>query len=297
MRREKSFLTHRGRYLLSAFACAICFGAAVDHQPVVRVAGGSIAGTAEPPGAVFRGIPFAQPPVGKLRWRAPQPLEPWKGVLAATHFSAACMQNPLGTGSFLTPLAKLYGREYPQTKIAMSEDCLYLNLWTPAWPPPQAAAPVMVWIHGGSNVIGSGTEGSYDGTALARKGVVVVTINYRLGPLGFFSHPELTQESPHHASGNYGLLDQIAALQWVRDNIAQFGGDPGRVTVAGESAGSISVSGLMASPLSRDLIAGAIGESGAMTSSLPPRPLAEAEQDGVKFGAAAGASSLDALRA
>jgi para-nitrobenzyl esterase len=299
MRREKSFLTHRGRYLLSAFACAICFGAAVDHQPVVRVAGGSIAGTAEPPGAVFRGIPFAQPPVGKLRWRAPQPLEPWKGVLAATHFSAACMQNPLGTGSFLTPLAKLYGHEYPQTKIAMSEDCLYLNLWTPAWPPPQAGAPVMVWLHGGSNVMGSGAESIYDGAALARKGVVVVTVNYRLGPLGFFSHPELTQESPHHASGNYGLLDQVAALQWVRDNIAQFGGDPGRVTVFGESAGSIDAGLLLCSPLAKGLLQRAIMESGPVLLALNAASLEKGEHFGkevARLAGLSGASEIEQLR-
>ena len=183
-------MTGTGRGLLGAFACAICFGAGLENPPIVRVTGGSVAGTVQASGGIFKGIPFAQPPVGKLRWRAPQPVEPWKGVRDATHYSAACVQNPLGTGAFLTPLAKLYGRDYPQTKIAMSEDCLYLNLWTPSWPPPHAGAPVMVWIHGGSNVMGSGAESSYDGTALARKGVVVVTINYRLGPLGFFSHPE-----------------------------------------------------------------------------------------------------------
>jgi len=286
-----------------AFAFAICASARSDIQPVVGVTGGSVEGTvqaAPESGAVFKGIPFAQPPIGKLRWREPLPIAPWKGVRDATHYSAACMQNPLGTGGFLAPLAKLYGKEYPQTKIAMSEDCLYLNVWTPAWPPPQAAAPVMVWIHGGSNVIGSGTEGSYDGTALARKGVVVVTINYRLGPLGFFSHPEMTRESPHHASGNYGLLDQVAALQWVHDNIAKFGGNPSQVTVFGESAGSLDAGLLLCSPLSKGLVQRAIMESGPVLLALN----AANREKGEHFGSEAarllgfpGGSEIDRLRA
>jgi para-nitrobenzyl esterase len=293
-------LTGIGRGLLAALACAICFGASLENPPVVRVAGGSVAGTVQAGGGVFKGIPFAQPPVGKLRWRAPQPVEPWKGVRDATHYSAACVQNPLGTGGFLTPLAKLYGRDYPQTKIAMSEDCLYLNVWTPSWPPPQAGAPVMVWIHGGSNVIGSGTESSYDGTVLAHKGVVVVTINYRLGPLGFFSHPDLTRESPHHASGNYGLLDQVAALQWVHDNVAQFGGDPGRVTVFGESAGSMDAGMLLCSPLAKGLMQRAIMESGPVLLAMNGASLEKGEHYGTEVARLlgySGGSEIDQLRA
>ena len=164
----------------------------------------------------------------------------------------------------------------------MSEDCLYLNVWTPAKSGSEKL-PVLVYIFGGGFQNGDGSEPRYDGESMARKGMVAVSVNYRTNIFGFFVHPELTKESPHHASGNYGLLDQVAALQWVQKNIAAFGGDPKRVTIAGESAGSISVSALMASPLSRNLMAGAIGESGAAIASLPPQPLADAEQNGVKF--------------
>jgi para-nitrobenzyl esterase len=208
----------------------------------------------------------------------------WKGVRNADKFGPRCMQRTL-------PMADYWFRSN-----GMSEDCLYLNVWTPAKSDKQRL-PVLVYIFGGGFQNGDGSEPRYDGASMARKGMVTVTLNYRTNVFGFFSHPELTKESPHHASGNYGLLDQVAALRWVQRNIATFGGDPKRVTIAGESAGSISVSALMASALSRDLIAGAIGESGAMLSSLPPRPLAEAEQEGVRFAAAAGASSLAALRA
>jgi len=252
----------------------------------VKTANGAIETTAPPSSGVrsFKGIPFGQPPVGALRWREPQPVKNWSGVRNADQFGPRCMQRT-------TPNSDYWFRGN-----GMSEDCLYLNVWTPAKSGAERL-PVLVYIFGGGFQNGDGSEPRYDGENMARKGMVAVTVNYRLNIFGFFAHPELTQESPHRASGNYGLLDQVAALQWVRRNIAAFGGDPNRVTIAGESAGSISVSGLMASPLSRDLIAGAIGESGAMTSSLPPRPLAEAEQDGVKFGGAAGASSLAALRA
>jgi para-nitrobenzyl esterase len=178
----------------------------------------------------------------------------------------------------------------------MSEDCLYLNLWTPA-KSSREKLPVLVYIFGGGFQNGDGSEPRYDGESMARQGIVAVSLNYRTNVFGFFVHPDLTKESPHHASGNYGLLDQVAALRWVQKNIAAFGGDPKRVTIAGESAGSISVSALMASPLSKGLMAGAICESGAAIASLPPRPLAESEQNGVKFAAAAGADSLAALRA
>ena len=178
----------------------------------------------------------------------------------------------------------------------MSEDCLYLNVWTPAKSGDERL-PVLVYFYGGGFVAGDGSEPRYDGASMARRGIVAVTVNYRLGIFGFFAHPELTKESPHHASGNYGLLDQHAALGWVRRNIAAFGGDPDKVTIAGESAGSISVSAQMASPLSKDLIAGAIGESGSLMGTLPPVPLSEAEESGAKFAAKLEAKTLADLRA
>ncbi len=252
----------------------------------VKTANGILESTAAPKDGVrsFKGIPFGQPPVGALRWREPQPVENWSGVRKADQFGPRCMQRT-------SP-----GADYWFRSNGMSEDCLYLNVWTPA-KSGNEKLPVLVYIFGGGFQNGDGSEPRYDGENMARKGMVAVSVNYRTNIFGFFVHPELTKESPHHAAGNYGLLDQVAALQWVRKNIAAFGGDPERVTVAGESAGSIAVSALMASPLSKGLMAGAIGESGAMISSLPPQPLAAAEQNGVKFGTAAGANSLAALRA
>jgi para-nitrobenzyl esterase len=176
----------------------------------------------------------------------------------------------------------------------MSEDCLYLNIWAPV---KSGKLPVLVYFYGGGFVAGDGSEPRYEGASMARKGVVALTINYRLGVFGFFAHPELTKESPHYASGNYGLLDQSAALRWVQQNIAAFGGDPKMVTIAGESAGSVSVSAQMASPLSKNLIAGAIGESGSLLGTLPALPLDEAEKNGIKFATSVGADSLAALRA
>ena len=252
----------------------------------VKIANGVLDGAGRDAAGVrsFKGIPFAQPPVADLRWREPQPPKNWKGVRGAAEFGPRCMQR---TGP---------GADYWFRSNGMSEDCLYLNVWTPATS-GRERLPVLVDVFGGGFQNGDGSEPRYDGANMASKGMVAVSLNYRTNIFGFFNHPELTKESPHHASGNYGLLDQVAALQWVQKNIAAFGGDPKRVTIAGESAGSISVSALMASPLSRGLIAGAIGESGAMTGSLPPRPLADAEAEGAKFATAAGASSLTALRA
>lgn len=232
----------------------------------------------------FKGIPFGQPPTGELRWKEPQPVKHWKGARNADNFGPRCMQRTAP------------GADYWFRSNGMSEDCLYLNVWTSA-KSAKERLPVLVYIFGGGFQNGDGSEPRYDGASMASKGIVAVSVNYRTNVFGFFSHPELTRESPHHASGNYGLLDQVAALRWVQRNIAAFGGDPKRVTIAGESAGSISVSTLMASPLSRGLIAGAIGESGALISTLPPRPLAETEQVGARFAAGAGASSLAALRA
>ena len=257
-------------------------GSAADR---VKTANGVLEGTGPQSSGVriFRGIPFAQPPVGDLRWRPPQPPKNWTGVRPAVQFSASCMQRPIfGDMNFRSN--------------GKSEDCLYLNVWTPA-KSAKEKLPVMVYFFGGGFVAGDGSDPRYDGESVAAKGIVAVTMNYRLGLFGFFAHPELTKESPHHASGNYGLLDQNAALLWVQRNIAAFGGDPRRVTIAGESAGSFSVSAQMASPLSKDLIHGAIGESGSMLSRKPTTTLAEGEQEGVKLAASLGATSLAALRA
>lgn len=269
-------------WIVCAATAVLPLGAA-DH---VKTANGVLESNAPPKNGVrsFKSIPFAQPPIGTLRWREPQPVKNWKGARNADNFSSRCMQRT-GTGS-----------DYWFRGNGMSEDCLYLNVWTPAKSASEKL-PVLVYIFGGGFQNGDGSEPRYDGESMARHGMVAVTVNYRTNIFGFFVHPELRKESPHHAAGNYGLLDQVAALQWVQKNIAAFGGDPKRVTIAGESAGSISVSALMASPLSRDIIAGAIGESGSMTSSLPAQPLADAEQRGIKFGEAVGATTLDALRA
>lgn len=233
----------------------------------------------------FKGIPYAAPPVGPLRWKAPQPAPSWKRVRKAADYGARAMQ----------------GRIYNDMVFhdpGPSEDCLYLNLWMPASPPP-SKLPVMVWIHGGGFVAGSSSEPRQDAGNLSKKGVMVVSFNYRMGVFGFFAHPELAKESGHNASGNYGLLDQVAALQWIKTNIATFGGDPDNVTIFGESAGSFSVSALMASPLARGLFRRAIGESGAFFgNTLALKSRVQAEEAGVKFAEAAfGTTSLEALRA
>ena len=261
--------------------------AGVSAQDQVTVANGTLEGKLEASGVrSFKGIPFAQPPMGELRWKPPGPPKNWEGVRKADKFGPRGMQRPIfGDMGFRSD--------------GMSEDCLYLNVWTPARS-SKARLPVLVYFYGGGFVAGDGSEGRYDGESVAKKGIVTLTVNYRLGVFGFFAHPELTKESPHQASGTYGLLDQHAALEWVWRNIAAFGGDPKRVTIAGESAGSISVSAQMASPLSKGLIAGAIGESGSILGALSAQPLAKAEQIGVKFASGLGqgdAPSLAALRA
>ncbi len=276
-------------------------GAAWGMGPAVAVTGGTVRGMASADGAVFEGIPYAAPPVGKLRWREPQPVVPWTGERDATNYSAACMQSPIGTGVFLGPLALKYGAHPDTPAWNLSEDCLYLNIWTPEWPVTEPRA-VMVWMHGGSNRIGSGNEPGYNGTELAKEGVLVVTINYRLGPLGFFAHPELTKESAHHSSGNYGLLDQMAALRWVQANIARFGGDAARVTVFGESAGAIDSGMLMCSPLAAGLFARAIMESGPVVGIAYTHSLRRGEEFGARVAGlalnrAAGGSALERLRA
>jgi para-nitrobenzyl esterase len=269
-------------------AIVICSAAVVPALAADRVTtvNGILESTSAPKDGVrnFKGIPFAQPPVGDLRWREPQPVKNWTGARNADHFGPRCMQRT-------SP-----GADYWFRSNGMSEDCLYLNVWTPAKSDSERL-PVLVYIFGGGFQNGDGSEPRYDGESMAGRGMVSISVNYRTNIFGFFVHPELTKESLHNAAGNYGLLDQVAALGWVQRNIAAFGGDPKHVTIAGESAGSISVSALMASPLSKNLMAAAIGESGAAFSSLPPQPLAGAEQKGVKFAAAAGVNTLAALRA
>jgi para-nitrobenzyl esterase len=267
----------------AAVVLALMTGSAAAQAPV-KTFSGLVRGTAISNGAiqVFKGIPYGAPPVGDLRWQAPRPAASWEGVRDATTFGPACVQ----------------GRVFGDISFKdTSEDCLSLNVWTPARPGQRL--PVMVWIHGGGFVAGGGSEPRHDGEAFARKGVVLVTINYRLGIFGFFAHPELTRESGRGASGNLGLLDQVAALRWVKDNIAAFGGDAGNVTIFGESAGSFAVSALVASPLAKGLFHKAIGESGAFfsASTLPTRTLAASEEHGAKFAASLGADSLAALRA
>ncbi len=253
-------------------------------SPVVKIAAGSLQGTTEKSGVrSFKGIPFAAPPVGELRWREPQPVKSWEGIRKADAFGPRAMQKPIfGDMGFRSN--------------GLSEDCLYLNVWTPA-KTGKEKLPVLVYFYGGGFMAGDGSEPRYDGESMATKGIVALTVNYRLGVFGFFAHPELTNESPNKASGNYGLLDQAAALRWVKENIAAFGGDPNRVTIAGESAGSLSVSALMISPLSKDLIAGAIGESGSIMGTLTPVGLQEGEKTGESFAKLVNGSSLAALRA
>jgi para-nitrobenzyl esterase len=232
----------------------------------------------------YFGVPFAKPPVGNLRWKAPQPLDNWTGVKQTKQFGPR-------------PLQKLVFGDMNSRSNGVSEDCLYLNVWTPARRNTKGL-PVLVYFYGGGNVAGDGSEPRYDGEAMAKKGIVVVTCNYRLNIFGNFAHPELSAEAPYKASGNYGYFDQLAALKWVQKNIAQFGGDPKKVTIAGESAGSIAVSYQMASPLAKGLIAGAIGESGAgINPTMAPVPLAEAEKQGLEFARKAGVPTLKELRA
>ena len=247
-------------------------------NPIASVSSGKLRGSMTPDGgAVFKGIPFAQAPTGNLSWHAPLPPKAWSGVRDATAFGPACAQG----GS---------------KGVNSSEDCLYLNVWMPKWP-MKAPAAVMVWIYGGGNFAGAASDPTFDGESLARHGVVLVTLNYRLGVFGFLALPELSRESPHRVSGNYGLLDQIRALQWVHDNIARFGGDPANVTIFGESSGSLDINVLMASSLSNGLYRRVIGESGPV---VDPPPLSEAERKGEALAAKlnmSGGSVLDKMRA
>ena len=275
-----------GRIVLAGIATFM----AAAIAPAVRASGdavtldsGRISGVAgkDPAVLVFKGIPYAAPPVGDLRWREPQPVKAWTGVRAADAFGARCLGRFPGAGQ----------------PAAVSEDCLYLNVWAPSALRGDRV-PVFVWIHGGGFQGGSGSEPIFDGEALATKGVIVVTFNYRTTVFGFLAHPDLTRESRHHASGNYGLLDQVAALEWIKRNIAAFGGDPSRVTIAGESAGSYSVSALTASPLARGLFHQAVAESGGYFMPRPGsmRTLSAAEKIGAGFASALGAADLADLR-
>jgi para-nitrobenzyl esterase len=277
--------------LTASMALLAAPASAADSAPGVAVTGGWIRGSYWDQGAVFKGIPFAQAPVGELRWRPPLPAKPWSDVRDALAFGPPCAQNSGG---------RILERS--------QEDCLYLNVWTPERP-AKSPLPVMVWFHGGGNYGGTASSANFDGQSLARHGVVLVTFNYRLTIFGFLAHPELTRESPHHSSGNYGLLDQIAALQWVQANIDRFGGDPANVTIFGQSAGAVDANVLMTSPLARGLFQRVIAESGTVTRNpdavsmsmtalgnlMPVKngpvtysdaaTLAEAEQAGEKFGA------------
>jgi len=286
---------------MSTFAKLVLVGSALlllgaspdGSQKPVRISSGLISGTTDKNDVTaYLGIPFGAPPVGELRWRPPQPAHRWEGVRTADHFGASCMQNQPGS--------RLPWTEEFMTQGAVSEDCLFLNVWTSTRSSNEKRA-VMVYFYGGGFNEGSSSVAVYNGAGLARQGVIVVTSNYRVGPLGFLIHPDLTKESPHHSSGNYGLLDQIAALEWVQKNIAAFGGDPGRVTIFGQSAGAISVADLMRSPLAQGLFSRAIAESGP---GLFPEnlhgggeTLQQREQQGLKYAEAKGAHSLAELRA
>jgi len=275
-------MCNRWRFACAVLAAVQVAGLAFAQQ--VLTESGAVSGIQESGLTVYKGVPFAAPPVGDLRWRPPAHVATWPGTRKADAFAPACMQEGVSMPG--------------ETPPAVSEDCLYLNIWTPA-KNGQEHLPVIVWIYGGGYVNGSSSMPLYWGDQLAHKGVMVVTIAYRLGPLGFLAHPELTRESSHHSSGNYGLMDQIAALEWVQRNIAAFGGDAKKVTIAGQSSGSISVSILMASPLAKGLFQHAIGESGGLFEPVELAPkylLANAEHDGEKYAASLGATSIAELR-
>jgi para-nitrobenzyl esterase len=267
------------RTILTAVSAALAVaGSAAASPDAVKVAQGELHGAVAGPVASFKNIPFAQAPVGDLRWRPPQPAKAWSGVRDATKLGPQCFQMRQVTG-----------------EVKQSEDCLQLNVWTPANFKPGAKIPVMVFIHGGSFTGGSGTNALYDGTHFAERGVVLVTVNYRLGRLGFFAHPALTAEQPGAPLANYGMMDNLAALKWVQDNISAFGGDPKNVTAFGESAGGILINDLMASPKAKGLFAKAISESGF--GRIPGLPIAQAEKVGVTYATGLGvtASGSDAM--
>ena len=284
-RRKTRFVVSRG-IALAALSIFAQRGAEAQVQAEAKTAAGLVKGTTSIDGfvAIYRGIPFAAPPIGALRWKAPQQALPWQGARDATTFGARCMQGALFNDMIF--------------RDSMSEDCLYLNVWSNSRQPGRRR-PVMVWFYGGGFQAGSASEPRQDGERLSRLGVVVVSLNYRLGAFGFMAHPALTAESGTASSGNYGLLDQVAALHWIQQNIDAFGGDPGNVTIFGESAGSFSVNALVASPLAKGLFHKAIGESGSLMSeqTLAASPLHTAEQNGLALQEKLLARSMDGMRA
>jgi para-nitrobenzyl esterase len=273
------------------FICVFIYNTASTvsgQQPVIKTENGLVSGIKAGEIAIFKGIPFAAPPVENLRWKAPQPVKNWTGVLKCEKFSASPMQrNPvpfmMWTEEFITPPDNL------------SEDCLYLNIWTP-FKSAKDKLPVLVWIYGGGFSSGSAACAVYDGEEMSKKGIIFVSINYRVGVLGFLAHPELSSESEAKVSGNYGLLDQIEALKWIKKNIEAFGGDPDKVTIAGQSAGSMSVCALVTSPLAKGLFRGAIAESGGILSSFMNNSYADAEKSGVTFMEKMKAANIAELR-
>ncbi len=273
---------------------ALALSTAASAAPVVTAPAGTVSGSDDNGVSVFRGIPYAAAPLGALRWKAPTAAPAWSGTRNATKFGPACIQPQSKPGTSI----------YAEEPLTMSEDCLSLNVWTPnanAADKGGKGLPVFVWIHGGALVSGAASQPMYDGTKLAKRGLVVVTINYRLGVLGYFAHPQLSAESSDKVSGNYGLLDQVAALEWVKRNIAAFGGDPGNVTIAGESAGALSVMYLLATPRADGLFHKAISQSAYMIPTPELRRARfgsdSAEANGQKVAVAAGAADLAALRA
>jgi para-nitrobenzyl esterase len=274
-------------FVLRVIAICLFTAPVIAKGPVVKAPAGAVEGDTSGAVLVFKGLPYALPPIGSARWKPPVAMPTWSGVRDATRFGPACIQPRSRSGS-------IYAEQYE----AMSEDCLFLNIWAPKG---ARSAPVFVWIHGGSLTTGSSSEALYDGRKLAERGVVVVSINYRLGALGYLAHPQLSAESPDGVSGNYGLLDQIEALRWVKRNIAAFGGDPANVTIAGESAGALSVMYLMAAPPARGLFTKAISQSAYMISTpelKQPRFGEEAaEAIGTRLATALGTQDLAALRA
>jgi para-nitrobenzyl esterase len=269
---------------LSLILVAVVPTIAAAQNLTVQTESGTLAGLLESNVHIYKGVPFAAPPLGDLRWRPPAPVAPWTGTRKANAFAPACMQDGVSMPG--------------ETPPPVSEDCLYLNIWTPA-SSAQEHLPVLVWIYGGGYTSGNAGMPLYWGDRLAQKGVIVVTIAYRIGPLGFLAHPELTRESPHMSSGNYGLMDQLAALEWIQRNITAFGGDPKNVTIAGQSAGAMCVSILMVSPRAKGVFQRAIGESGGLFEPLQLAPrylLANAERDGEKYARSLGATTLSKLR-
>lgn len=260
------------------------------HDKNIQIDSGLLLGSVNPNTniSVFKGIPFAAPPVGNLRWAAPDLVEKWQGVRNAKGYSASSIQTPPEKGSF-------YQKEFLPKPHVYDEDCLYLNVWAPEAKADEQQ-PVLVWFYPGGFVWGSGSDDSIDGTALARKGVVVVTINYRVGVLGFMAHPELTLESPNHTSGNYGLLDQIAALKWVQRNIAQFGGNKSNVTISGLSAGAISAHLLSTSPKAKGLFHKIIAQSGSVFAMKGHATLKSNEAAGIRYANSLGVNSIHDLR-